>query len=159
MALSPPSMDELATFMGVSESDLDERAEAMLQMATDLMSLASAATVWPEGACGRLMTQGILDMAWKLMVDLDHREETFGPYSSERIGSYSYSKMGQQVASSLTAGEPSGVPFFDAAVRCASGVGNTVSLSSERVFNPDAMTYAESQELDNLGFGVHAVEG
>jgi len=146
-ALNPPGTDELAEFMAVSESSLDPRSESMLQQATDLMAMATALEVYPATRCGRMMRNGILDMAWALLVGLANRTEQYSPFNSERIGSYSYSKA----VAAVLAGEATGVPMFDMAVACvANAAGGPVSISSEKVFNPTGLTEAELELAERV---------
>lgn len=146
-ALVPPGTDELAEFMAVDESGLDPRAESMLLQSTDLMAMATGLEVYPDGRCGRMMRNGILDMAWSLLVGLANRTEQFSPFNSERIGSYSYSKA----AAAVLQGDATGVPLFDMAVACVAGsAGGVVSISSEMVFNADGLTFAELEEIEDV---------
>lgn len=146
-ALNPPDTGELADFMAVEESSLDPRSEAMLQQATDLMALATGLEVYPGGRCSRMMRTGILDMSWALLVGLANRTEQFSPFNSERIGSYSYSKA----AAAVLAGDATGVPLFDMGVACVVGSGGgSVSVSSERVFNPTGLTQAEIEQAERV---------
>jgi hypothetical protein len=143
MALTVPEIAELALFMNVASVE-DPRGYMALQQATVLMGttlgLTEDYTGDPDGV--QLIKWGILDMAWKLLVSYDNREELYTPYTSERVGSYSYSKM--QAAASK--GEETGVPFFDQAIAYMTAVlnGGTVgSISSENVMHPDWATEAQ----------------
>lgn len=152
MPLTVPQIAELAEFQNV-ESVEDPRGFMALQQATDLMSIATGLTedtTDPIGA--RMMTWGILDMAWKILVSFDNREESYTPYTSERIGSYSYSKMLQKT----TSGGETGVEFFDAAVSYMADVisGAAISVSSEFVMNPAQLKQAQIEVLEHYQLSI-----
>lgn len=112
--LTPPSVEDLDGFRHVTSTALEEDGLAwFLQAATDLMEVATGLHQEPTDSLGqRTLQRGILDMAWFLGTSLEERDALFSPFSSERIGSYSYSKSQQAVALH----GPTGVPFFDLAV-------------------------------------------
>jgi hypothetical protein len=107
MALVLPSPAQLQAYRdGVSD------AEA-LQRAADLFTIATGVSETPvEVVEARMVQTAILDMAWYLQTAHEDREAEFSPFSSERIGSYSYSKM-QKAAQEQ---KSTGVAAFDAAV-------------------------------------------
>lgn len=145
MALTPPDTGDLAEFMGVSERDLDARADMMLQQATDLMEMATGLEAYPAALVGRVMLNGIKDMAWALLVGLENRAEQFSPFSSERIGSYSY----QKAAAAVIQGEATGVPLFDMAIASVvKAAGGVASVTSEHVFDPLGYKQAEIEALE-----------
>jgi hypothetical protein len=138
VALTVPDVEELALHMRLTErfsATEEEWADDSLSRATDLMSIATGLTADPEDELtARLVRVGILAMAHMIYVTSGQDRSVFyNPYSSERIGSYSYSKAQQQVGS----GQPTGVPEFDAAVRyvlSSAEEGGYFSSSSEEVF-------------------------
>jgi hypothetical protein len=154
MALTVPPIDDLATFQNVEEVE-DPRGEMALQQATDLMAIATGLSEDPTDPIGlRMMSWGILDMSWKILVGFDNREESYTPYSSERIGSYSYSKMLQQAQQ----GEATGVEFFDSAVAYLTGLvngnGSIMSASGEFVMNPAQLTELQIETLEHYRLGI-----
>jgi hypothetical protein len=95
-------------------------AEDSLQRATDLMEVATGVHEDPEDELAyRIMQTGILSMGHAIYaVSGEDAEALYSPFQSERLGSYSYSKMQQAVADKgLT-----GVPAFDQAVKYFSGL-------------------------------------
>ncbi len=112
MPLTVPSTDLLAAFQHEEAvEDADWAAEA-LQMATDLLSLATGLEEDPADPTARRIARwGILDMAWYLLASHEDKEAVFSPFSSERIGSYSY----QKASNAARAGELTGVSWFDRA--------------------------------------------
>lgn len=127
MALTLPTPAEL-----IAHRDAVGDGEA-LQRAADLFQIATGVTDTPTDLFeSRLVKQAILDMAWFLQTRHDDQEEAFSPFSSERIGSYSYAK----VAAAAKAGEGTGVPAFDAAVSYFNtpAIEDMFAVSSEWVF-------------------------
>lgn len=115
MALEPPGSDELDEFSHGSLAALftEDQMDMALQQATDLLWLSTRVDEMPDDeTVERIVNWGIMDMAWSLLVHTENKTEINSPYSSERIGSYSYSKALDQVRR----GNPTGVPWFDAAV-------------------------------------------
>lgn len=139
-AVTPTSAD-LATWKGLeSEEELDAPAELVqkhLQLSTAMFLLATGMTKIPDWSSpiGHVIRAGILDMAWYIGTTKENQDEIFSPFSSERIGSYSYSKA----VKAVQRGEDTDVPFFDMAVKwfkesVFDGSG-TFGLSSEHVFS------------------------
>lgn len=132
MSLNLPSPEDLGSYRE-SRSD----ADAIVQ-AGDLFTLATGIKETPTDPFeGRLVRWAILDMAWYLTENHENREAEFSPFTSERIGSYSYQKMQQAVQAQAD----TGVSAFDAAVKyftqTKEGVAETVIVSSsEWVFRP-----------------------
>ena len=113
MALSVPSPADLAALKG-EQLDPDQYAtiQTYLQIATDIVSLSTRVTENPpaDSAIGRLFKWAILDVAWYIGTSLEERDAMFSPFSTERIGSYSYSKA----MSAAKSGESLlGAPFFN----------------------------------------------
>lgn len=145
--LMVPTPGDFVLWKGLSSEDELDAPEAnvklFLQLATDLLVLATGITEAPDPntPVGRIVRSGICDMAWYIGTSLESRDEQFSPFSSERIGSYSYSKM----ATSVGTKTETGVPFFDLAVKYLAGLsGSTTAtfVSSEFVFS------TPYQELD-----------
>lgn len=141
MALTVPTVQQLADFKGeeIAPEEVDG-ALMHLQAAADLMELATGIHQdFPSDTLQyRVMQRGILDMAWYIGTSMEDRDASFSPFSSERIGSYSYSKAQKAVSMK---GE-TGVPFFDLAVSFLIGderseYGDGFFVSSEAVMPPE----------------------
>lgn len=148
MALTVPDTDTLLVVMrrtSYDNTEEEEFAELCLQQATDLMYIGTGLSEDPvDEADLRIMTSGILEMSYALLSGSEDREARYSPFTSERIGSYSYSKAAQAVM----AAENTGVPLFDIAVRHLRSVdatNPTTTLRAEQVF---PQTYAEWLEKD-----------
>lgn len=140
MPLTQPTTDDLAAQMQVEELSEEEEiaAEYTIPLATALMEIAGGISEDPENPAMRLIVRaGILDMALWLMRQAEDRDQLYSPFTSERIGSYSY----QKAAGAIRSGDPTGATLFDIAVAQlavlgATDMGDTMLLSSERVFDP-----------------------
>lgn len=137
MALVPPDTKALLAYMRETDWDPPEQevwASEALQAATDLMYVATGLTALPaDEAHARIVTRGIMEMAFAIMVYDDGREAIYSPFTSERIGSYSY----QKATDALSADEETGVRPFDFAVNLITGEDpdkTTAWTSSEAVF-------------------------
>ena len=103
-----------------SEMDLENYREGpsdedSLQHAADLFSMATGITQQEQLASPlerRIVKIAILEMAWALTTRHEDKEAEFSPFTSERIGSYSYSKM----QTAVSQGDKTGVDSFDEAV-------------------------------------------
>ena len=114
-------------------------SEQALQQASDLFTIATGISDQPTDLMEqRLVKQAILDMAWFLQDDHENFEAKTSPFSSERIGSYSYVKS--QAQKKLE----TGVPGFDAAVEYFKGLEDSViTMDSEWVFLPGYRSYSQ----------------
>lgn len=116
MALLPPAIDEYEDFAHGEVPEDDDWTESALQQATDLFWLATSLTSYPaDEQQSRIATYAILEMAQFLLTQDDNKSQIFGPFSSERIGSYSYSKL-PQVKASIQSGTPMGLFWWDRAL-------------------------------------------
>lgn len=132
----------------------EDWAEASLEQAADLFVIATGVDADPATPFERRLVQrAILSLAHYLIVTDEDREAAYSPFSSERIGSYSYSKSAQAVME----GNKLGVMWFDQAVQWFSNKIDDVEdpspwTTSEWVFKPG---YEESQKVilpDNYGW-------
>jgi len=155
MALTPPDTSDLELHMRLDTSfsgrEIDW-AEDSIQRATDLMEIATGMHLDPnitdpEDELGqRIMTQGILAMAQSIYVTSgEDRSNLYSPYSSERLGSYSYTLKAVQER------RDTGILDFDIAVQYFKGLltGDQAEfgVTSEHVFK---QPYDPSPTLDTL---------
>lgn len=139
--LLTPSIEEFAGWRGFE--DIEEfdaptaNVETHLRLAASLFYLATQISnvPAPETALGAVIRAGIFDMAWFIGTSQETREEQFSPFSSERIGSYNYSKAYRAASNQ----EETGVPFFDLAVthftQSSTEVAESFALAAEHVFS------------------------
>ena len=151
MALTLPTVVDLALFQHEDAVENEDWANEALQLAADLFKFAGGPTEDDQlesAAETRLVNAAICDMAWFLLIDRDNREAIYSPFSSERIGSYSYSK----VAAAVNGRQATGVAFFDQATDYFSSKdaeNGPIGLSFERVMNPGGLSYAEADARKN----------
>lgn len=119
MSVSLPSVDDFNDFWGDEADDTDpDRATLFIQLAADLLWLATGIENDPEDIrLALLLKYAILDMAVYLYVTRDSINETYGPYQSERIGSYSYTKSYDRTQRAVILNTATGVLFFDKVVQ------------------------------------------
>lgn len=142
MALTVPSAEDLLFHMRREawDSDLEsDYADDTLQRSCDLFTLATELDTDPsDGLTARVVRVGILAMAHAIFVQAEDKDKVYAPFSGERLGSYSYSKM-QMAASS---GMPTGVVEFDTAVNVVRAGDEDFALSSsEKVFHHGQSNY------------------
>jgi hypothetical protein len=115
MALTVPSQTDLEDFWGdtyPTELTVD-RANMLLDLSTNLMWLGTSLEADPTDArLASLVKYGIMDMAIYMYIYREELDAVYSPFSSERVGSYSYSKM----LKSVQQGIDTGVQIFDRVV-------------------------------------------
>lgn len=145
--LTPPAIEDLAAFSGQNESIYTDYADTCLSQATLLFELASGLDEYPDAGTpdGDLASNAICEMADALYLRLPFRKVLGSPFSSESIGSYSYSKLAPLVAQGI----PTGLGWFDMAITRLGVEGGTAGLlwgTSIAAFENDA-----DIELNDLG--------
>lgn len=126
--LTVPDTDDLLIEMRKTAWDTgeEEYADTLLTRATDLFYMATGLVADPEDDTDlRIMKDGIVAMGHALYVQSRDKAAIYSPFSSERIGSYSYSKM----AAAAQEGLKTGVEMFDLAVDYFAGLGSEASAS------------------------------
>ena len=157
MALTPPSPQDFGAFKGET-FDISELASVTmhLQAATDLMEIATGIhSDFPNNTLEyRLMRNGIFDLAWYIGTTMEDRDAMYSPFSSERIGSYSYNKASKAVSMQ----GDTGVPFFDMAVAYLAGSVASDSLggvsSTSTNVMPEYGWYRDYGGYSTYDFGV-----
>lgn len=130
MALILPNPEDLQSYI---EGPTQEEA---IQQAMDLLVMATGLTSTSNTMEDRIVRSAVLEMAWAITIRHEDKEAEFSPFSSESIGSYSYSKA----ASLINQGAATGIPNFDVAIDyfAAQAMGGGISnTSSENVFVKD----------------------
>lgn len=134
----------------------------LLRSAADLMLLATdmangAPVPDSNSPLGRLINNGIKDMAYYLGSTFDDRSaQQYSPFTSEKIGEYSYSKALKSVVDK----KDTGVSFFDSAVRYYqswqpnSSTSGQFAVSTEQVFKSGFCEYEEQLRRDSRWDGI-----
>lgn len=146
--ITPPSLEQLAVFSGREEESYTDFADQALVQATVLFQIASCLDALPTDTTSvdyDVCVNAILDMADRLYLGQQYSTAKASPFSSETIGSYSYSKMSSQVSQGL----PTGVGWFDLAIQnygsCDSGV--TVSHSATSIFEDYGISVIDGRRV------------
>ena len=158
----------MAAFPALSTSDLEDFSgrvdytgfeEVALKQAALLFRLATGMPLdgFPESGDDReLATYGILAMADSLALAQPYAKVMATPFSSETIGSYSYSKMQNSVKNR----EPTGILWFDLAVERlkVDGEGG-ISFGGIEVFEHDLDTATGADTANRRLVGPSDVVG
>lgn len=116
MALVPPTTAEYEIYVHGDVPDDESWTVLALQQATDLFWLATGLPDFPsDPQLLRIAKNAILEFAQWLLVQDEHKTEIFSPYNSERIGSYSYSKLAR-AENSIHKNDPLGLFWWDKAL-------------------------------------------
>jgi hypothetical protein len=126
--LIPPTLTELAAFTGQTEESYSDFITTALSQATILFELATGLDTYPDAGTPNydLSQNAICEMADALYLRLPFRKVVNSPFSSESIGSYSYSKLTPLVAQGI----PTGLGWFDMAVQLLAIDGPSVGVVS-----------------------------
>lgn len=112
--LVPLTVSDLADFAGTSEASYSAYVSQALAQATLLFEVATGLEEYPDNQSQRSLAQNaILEMADRLYTTQPYAAALASPFSSESIGSYSYSKA----SSAISKGQITGVVWFDLAVQ------------------------------------------
>lgn len=152
MALTPPTVDDLGTFRREPfASDETEWAGSVLQQVTDALWVTTGLDEPPaDPRAQRLLNYALMDFALWVMAQEEARDEINSPFSGERIGSYSYQKMQQNVRR-VQRGQDTGIYWLDMffALLVAPQADENWT-SSERVFNPQGLSFADYDTYEEL---------
>lgn len=126
--LTAPSIDELADFTGRPAASMDAFASEALEQSALLFTIVTKLTDYPDDPDKAMLAKyAILEMADRLLLEQPYQAIKAGPFQTETIGSYSYSRIGfnRSTASALKAesGVKSDLFWWDLAVEELSAAG------------------------------------
>lgn len=125
--LPVPTKDDLAEFTGRAADTYSDFADQALAQATLLFSVITKRDEYPDDADGRqLAVNAILELADRIYLEQPHQVTKASPFSSESIGSYSYSK---NVLAQSKQGERTGLFWWDLAIDELTLVGRSLVMS------------------------------
>lgn len=172
-----PNFDipDLSVFSGrpVAEYTNTTYAATAISQAMLLFKLGTCLNEWPDDAMlAELAKQAVLSMADAIYLVQPFQTQLSNPFSSETIGSYSYSK----VAGAVMGGLPTGIGWFDLALTklsvCEFEVGTVVPgmgggievFDDDGLFTtgdlPGNMKFLSPEDLNRLnGWGFDPSEG
>lgn len=145
MALIPPTYDEYSDFLREEfPSDMIIRIEDILVQATDAFWVFTGLSDYPADLrAARIARYSIMELTAWLISQHENRSEINSPFSSERIGSYSYMKM--QKAQEDSSSGLYWLDMFFRWMRGGDGDAMVASVSSESVFSP--LSFAQQETL------------
>lgn len=157
MAVYPTfSVADLVKFSGRDEEEYPEEYTATAL--TNALMWFQIATCrkdpnsFPDDAFNQnLVRNAVMDMAENMILNQPHRIAQASPYSSETIGSYSYSK---KVQAKIEAGETTGVMWFDLAVKDLSLChlnGKGMDFGGVEVFGNDGTFFGDGRVTQWVG--------
>lgn len=114
--LAVPSVSELATFTGRLPASFGAFTGQALEQATLMFSIVTKLSAYPVDADLRqLAKNAIMELADRLLLEQPYQSVKAGPFQSETIGSYSYSRS-TQTAVTAAAGIKTGLFWWDLAI-------------------------------------------
>lgn len=150
MAYPTYTKDDLSDFSGRPVQSYTAYSAQAITQATLLFKIGTCLADFPQGQDGELAKMAILSMADSIFLAQKYQEAAASPFSSETIGSYSYSKTAKAVAS----GQPTGIMWFDLAVEklgVCEDLDNIPFSGGIEVFERDGM-YARGGMASNIRF-------
>lgn len=134
--LAVPSVADLAEFSGRAEDSYSAFASQALVQATLLFSLMTGLTEYPSGDNDQqLAINAILEMADRIYLEQPYQLSKAGPFTSETIGSYSYSKGSAVLRARF--GQTTGLLWWDLAMeRLATVDVATIDSAAIQVIEP-----------------------
>lgn len=128
--LTPPTLSELASFTGQTEASFTSFATQALSQSTLLFQSVTGILDWPADEVDNAIAKnGVLEFADFIYNRNPYRGALAKPFSSETIGSYSYT------INQAKSGQATGFIFWDEAVkRCTSEEAADVSYGGISVF-------------------------
>jgi hypothetical protein len=141
---------ELAAFSGRPEQSYTKYSDQALLQATMLFKIGTCLAALPDNQTEQdLARLAILSMADSIFLSQAYQKAAASPFSSESIGSYSYSKA----ASAVSKGGTTGIMWFDLAVQqmsvCGSlGNGGSGIMGGGIFMDPreDSVSYAATNQ-------------
>lgn len=116
--LSVPTIEDLSDFTGRPSDSYGPFAASALRQATLLFSLLTRLTAYPtDPDQAQLASMAILQMADRIYLEQPSAQIKAGPFQSETIGSYSYSKSAQFAISASAEGSKTGLFWWDLALQ------------------------------------------
>lgn len=107
------TVTDVSRFTGRPESEFTDYINEALEQATLLFKIGTCLAQFPDDAIdASLAKNAILAMADGISLVQPYQATLSNPFSSETIGSYSYSKL----QGAVSAGLPTGISWFDLAI-------------------------------------------
>lgn len=149
--LSVPTVSEMANFKMKPETFYETAyAQQALAQAAFLLAIRTGLAADPEDTQeATLAKYAIMELANQIYLEAPYDEVLAKPFSSESIGSYSYSKSAQ----AAQRGESTGSMWFDLAVERLSGPGGDFEVHSDSISLFERSDYYRTAEGDRYVVG------
>ncbi len=145
--LPVPTKAELATFTGRPEMSLGEFAEQALLQATLMFSIVTKLDEYPAEPDKELLaTYAIMEVADRILLEQPYAVTRSGPFQTETIGSYSYSKL-TPTAKAAQTGLKTGLFWWDTAIDELSQAGTSEHSHGSVKVCEESILYTEDGPL------------
>ncbi len=138
--LPAPTVSEMATFTGRPETMLGDYAPQAILQATLMFSSLTELSEYPaDPDLAQIAKFAILEMADRLLLEQPYAETRSGPFQTETIGSYSYSKITATSKSPTAGSRTTGLFWWETALdllaaKGASGLAHgSIGVDNEEV--------------------------
>lgn len=143
---------DLADFTGKPVASFSPYAQTAIEQAFLLFKMGTCLTQLPDDEQKQKLAQfAILEMAGKLYQEQKYADVNANPFSSESIGSYSYSKRTLQAVQNK---QGTGVMWFDMAITdmsvCDAQAGLDSMSGGIHIFNRDGKTNDIGQNIEDF---------
>jgi hypothetical protein len=148
--LQVPTTADMALFKGKDVNFYSIFAEQALLQAAFLLSIRTGLSETPDSEPGASLAKfAIMDLAHQMYLEAPYDEILAKPFSSESIGSYSYSKSAQAARK----GETTGSMWFDLAVEQLSDLNGSYDVNSGSISVFERSDYYQTAEGDRYVLG------
>lgn len=139
--LPVPTLDDLSTFTGRPVGAIGAFAPQALAQATLMFSILTKLTGYPDDPdLTQLAKNAIMEMADRLLLEQPYQAIKAGPFQSESIGSYSYSR-GTQTAVKAQQGLKTGLFWWDTALDELTMPGQSVLAHGSIQVTPEGLKH------------------
>ncbi len=148
--LTAPTITELAEFTGRTEDSFEARVTGALTQAALLFTLRTELTAYPDDADLVLLAKNaIMEMADKIYWEQKYAAARAKPFTSETIGTYSYSKG--SAPAKAQAGLKTGLLWWDLAMEKLGADESLIDHGSIQTVQPDLYQAVDTGEPYLLG--------
>ena len=148
--LPAPTQSDLETFTGRPAATFGTFADQALAQATLMLTLVTGLTALPDDPdLAQLAKNAIMELADRLLLEQPFQSIKAGPFQTETIGSYSYSRV-TPTATKVQQGIKTGLLWWDLAVDLLSQPGSTVIANGSIDEIPDGLVRNEVTGLWNI---------
>lgn len=150
--LAAPTVTEMAAFTGRPEAMLGDFAPQAILQATLMFSQLTELSEYPDDPdLTQLAKFAILEMADRILLEQPYAETRSGPFQTETIGSYSYSKITATSKSPTAGSRTSGLFWWETALDLLAAKGiSGLAHGSVRIDNDDVVYTTDGPMVINV---------